>query len=134
VLLFHQNYLHLSSLKNFRFLSRIQFTFEMIPRFQRVVKRPHRVYAHKEIDDILNYLAQADLSRGAIPQISRDTGIPCKTMRDWHRQRTQGVGENWFPLAQGHPQTRALSAENETGFADFIRVNHIQTGKGATRG
>jgi hypothetical protein len=106
----------------------------MIPTFQRVIKRPHRVYTHKEIDDVLNYLTQPELPRGAIPQISRDTGIPCQTLRDWHQQRTQEAGENWFPLAQGHPEARALSAENEAGIADFIQVNHIQTGKRATRG
>jgi hypothetical protein len=60
--------------------------------------------------------------------------IPCQTLRDWHKQRTQEAGENWFPLAQGHPQARALSAENEAGIADFIHLNHIQTGKRATRG
>jgi hypothetical protein len=42
----------------------------MIPTFQRVIKRPHRVDTHKEIDDVLNYLTQRKLPRGAIPQIS----------------------------------------------------------------
>jgi hypothetical protein len=106
----------------------------MIPTFQRVIKHPHRVHTHKEIDDVLNYLTQSEVPRGAIPQISRDTGIPTQTLSDWHKQQTQGAGENWFPLAQGHPQARTLSAENEAGIADFIQVNHIQTGKGATRG
>jgi hypothetical protein len=39
-------------------------------------------YTHKEIDDVLNYLTQPELPLGAIPQISRDTGIPCQTLRD----------------------------------------------------
>jgi hypothetical protein len=105
----------------------------MIPAFQRMIRRPHRVYTHKEIDDVRNYLTQPELPRGAIPQISRDTGIPHQTLRDWHKQQTQEAGENWFPLAQGQPQARALSAENEAGIADFIQVNHIQTGERATR-
>jgi hypothetical protein len=99
-----------------------------------VIKRPHGVYTHKEINDVLNYLTQPELPRGAIPQISRDTGVPCQTLRDWHKQGTQEAGENWFSLAQGHRQARALSAENDAGSADLIQVNHIQTGKGATRG
>jgi hypothetical protein len=37
-------------------------------------------------------------------------------------------------LAQGHPHARALSDANEAGIADFIRVNHIRSGKGATGG
>jgi hypothetical protein len=124
----------LAVIKKFRLLLRIQFTFKMIPTFQRVIKRPHRVYPHKEIDEVLNCLTQPELPRGAIPQMSRDTGIPCQTMRDWHKPRTQEAGENCFPLAQGRPHARTLSAENEAGIADFIQVNHIQTGKGATRG
>jgi hypothetical protein len=55
-------------------------------------------------------------------------------LRDQHKQRTQEASENSFPLADGYPQARALSPENEAGIADFIQVNHIQTGKGATRG
>jgi hypothetical protein len=106
----------------------------MIPTFQRVIKRPHRVYTHKEIDDVLNSLTQPELPRGAIPQISRDTGMPYQTPRDWHRQRIQEAGENWFPSAQGQRQTRALSAVNEAVIVDFIQVNHIETSKGATRG
>jgi hypothetical protein len=101
---------------------------------QPVIKRRHRVYPHKQIHDVFNCLTQSELRRGAIPQVSRNTGVPCQTLRDWHKQRTQEAGENWFPLAQGHTQAGALSAENEAGIADLIRVNDIQTGKTATRG
>jgi hypothetical protein len=66
----------------FRLLLPIQFIFKMILTFQRAIKRPHRAYTHKEIDDVLNYLTQPELPRGAIPQISRDTEIPCQTLRD----------------------------------------------------
>jgi hypothetical protein len=106
----------------------------MMTTFQRVFKRPHRSCPHKQIDDVLNCLTQPQLPRGVIPQASRDTGIAREILGDWHKQQTQDAGENWFPLAQGHPQARALSAGNETGLSDFIRVNHIQTGKVATRG
>jgi hypothetical protein len=37
-------------------------------------------------------------------------------------------------LAQGHPHAQALSDANEAGIADFIRVNHIGSGKVVTRG
>jgi hypothetical protein len=106
----------------------------MISPFQWVIKRPHHVQTHKETDDVLDYLTRPGLPPGAIPQISRDTGIPCQTLREWHKQRTQEAGENWFPLTQGSPQARSLNAENEAGIAGFIRVSHIQAGRGATRG
>jgi hypothetical protein len=80
--------------QKFRLPLRIQFTFKMIPTFQRVVKRPHRVYTHKGIDHVLNYLTQPEFPRGAIPQVSRDTGIPCQIVHDWHKQRTQEPAEN----------------------------------------
>jgi hypothetical protein len=78
--------------KDFSSLLRIQFAFKMIPTFQRVIKLPHRVHIHREIDDVFNYLTQLELSRGAITQVSRDTVIPCQTLRDWHKQRTQETG------------------------------------------
>jgi hypothetical protein len=59
--------------RKFRLLLLIQFIFKIIPTFQRVIKRPHRVDTHKEIDDVLNSLTLPELPRGAIPQISRDT-------------------------------------------------------------
>jgi hypothetical protein len=97
----------LAVIKKFRLLLRIEFTFKMSPAFQRVIKRPHRVYPHKQIDNVLNCLTQPELPRGPISQVSRDTGIPCQTLRDWHKQQIQETGENWFPLAQGHSQTDA---------------------------
>jgi hypothetical protein len=105
----------------------------MIPAFQRLIKRLHRVDIHKEIEDVLNCLTQLELPREAIPQISRETGIPCQALRDWHKQHNHEAGENWFPLAQGIPQARALSAEKGARIADFIRKNHSQTVKGTTR-
>jgi hypothetical protein len=82
VIIFHQNRLGWQLSKKFRLLLPIQFPFKMISTFQRVIKRPHRGYAHKEIDSVLNYLTQRELPRGAIPRMSRDTGIPCQTLRD----------------------------------------------------
>jgi hypothetical protein len=95
----------------------IQITFWMTPGFHRVIKWARNVYAHRKI-----------------PQISLDPVIPLQTLRDWHDQRSQEDDQNWFPLAQGHPHARALSDANEAGITDFIRVNHIRSGKWATRG
>jgi hypothetical protein len=50
----------------------------MIPTFHRGIKRPHRVYAHREIDDFLDLLTQPEL-----PRISQDTGMLCQMPRDW---------------------------------------------------
>jgi hypothetical protein len=102
--------------------------FWMIPAFHRVIKRVHHVYTHRDIDDILEYLSQPELPRGAISQISRDTGIPRQMLRDLHSQRSEEGGENWFPSGQGNSHARALSNTNEAGIADFIRVNHIRSG------
>jgi hypothetical protein len=132
--MFRQNRLHWPISKKFRLLLRIQFTFKMMPTFQRLFKRPHRVYPRKQTDDVLNHLTEPELPRGAIPQLSRDTGTPCQTLRGWQKQRTQEAGENWFALAQGHREAIALSAENKAGIADFIGLNRIQTGKGTVRG
>jgi hypothetical protein len=106
----------------------------MIPAFCRLIKHAHHVYMHREIDDVLEYLSQSALPRGAIPQISRDMGIPRSTLRAWHSQSSQEGGQNWFSLAQGHPHARVLSDANEAGITDFIRTNHIRSGKAATRG
>jgi hypothetical protein len=106
----------------------------MILVFPRMIKRAHHVYTHREIDDVLEYLTQPELPRGAIPQIFRDMGLPRQTLQNWHGRRYQEDGSNWFPLAEGHPHAQALSDENETGIADFIRTNYIRAGKGATRG
>jgi predicted RNA binding protein YcfA (HicA-like mRNA interferase family) len=56
----------------------------MIPTFKRVIKCKHCIYTHEEIDDLIAYLTSADLPRGAITKICRDTGIPERTLRDWH--------------------------------------------------
>jgi hypothetical protein len=107
------------------------FIFSMIPTFRRVVKRQHHICYHSEIDDILEYLSEPNLERGAIAKISRDMGIPDGTLCDWHRHR---VGEeNWFPLADDHPRVRALNPESEAAIPDFIRDNYIHRGIGATQ-
>jgi hypothetical protein len=54
----------------------------MIPGWNRVIKCAHHMDAHREIDNVLEYLSQPELPRGAIAQISRDTGISCQTLRD----------------------------------------------------
>jgi hypothetical protein len=100
----------------------------MIPTFRHVVKRQHHIYHHSDIDDIIEYLSAPDLDRGAIAKISRNTGIPDSTFRDWHRHR---LGDkNWFSLAEGHP--RALKPESEAAIADFVRDNYTHPGIGAT--
>jgi hypothetical protein len=103
----------------------------MIPTFRCIVKRQHHIYKHQEVDNILEYLTTPTLERGAITKIARDTGIPEGTLLDWHRHRR--VDNNWFPLDRGHPQTRALNSDNEAAIADFVRVNYIDAGIGATR-
>jgi hypothetical protein len=47
-----------------------------IPTFQKIVKRQHRIYKHKESAPILGYLCQAELLRAAIAKLHDDTGIP----------------------------------------------------------
>ena len=103
----------------------------MIPTFKRVLKRQHHIYTHNEVDDILEYLGAPSLERGAIAKISRDTGIPDPTLRNWRRFRL--ADKTWFPLGQGHPRSRALGSECEAGIADFLRENYIHSGIGATR-
>jgi hypothetical protein len=106
----------------------------VIPAFPRVIKRSHHVYTHREIDEGVYYLSQPELPRGAIAEMSRDTGIPSQTLMDWRQKRIEEGGKNWFPLAQGHPQARGLSPENDAGITDFVCTNYVDTGKGATRG
>jgi hypothetical protein len=106
----------------------------MIPEFHRMIKNVHHVYTHREINDVLEILSHQELPRDAIPQISRDMGIPRQALRDWYSQRSQEGDQDWFPLTQGHPPARALSNATETGIADFVRVNYIWSGKRATRG
>jgi hypothetical protein len=100
----------------------------MIPIFKRVIKQKHRIYTHREIDDLLAYLTPPDLPHGAITKICRDTGIPESTLPDWHASRM--ADDTWFPLSKGHPQARALNPDNETDIADFLRDNYIRTGMG----
>jgi hypothetical protein len=47
-----------------------------IPTFQKIVKRPHRIYKQKEIGPILDYFSQAELLRAAIAKLHQDAGIP----------------------------------------------------------
>jgi hypothetical protein len=103
----------------------------MIPTFRRVVARQHHVYQHYQIDDIVEYLGTPPLVRGAMAKIARDTGIPRQTLSDWHQARMRDP--NWFPSALGHPRARALSESSEASIADFVRVNYITPGLGATR-
>jgi hypothetical protein len=42
----------------------------MISSLQQVINSPHRVYIHKEIDYLPNYLTQPEVPRGPIPQMS----------------------------------------------------------------
>jgi hypothetical protein len=70
-----------------------------IPTFRKFAKRRHRIYKHKEIASILDYLSKAELTRGAIAKLHKDTGIPESTLRDWHKRRTQPGNANWFPGA-----------------------------------
>jgi hypothetical protein len=86
------------------------FIFSMIPTFRRVVKHQHH---------ILEYLSATDLERGAIAKISRDTGTPDGTLRDWDRHRMGD--ENWYPLAEGHLRARALNPKSEAAISDFVR-------------
>jgi hypothetical protein len=85
------------------------FFFSMIPTFRQVVKREHHIYRDADIGDILDYVHQPDLERGAIAKIPRDPGIPGPTFRDWHRRKI--AGENWFPLAEGHSRLQVLNPE-----------------------
>jgi hypothetical protein len=79
-----------------------------VPRFKKIVKRPHRIYCHEDIDDILIYLSNPLLPLGALAQISRDTGIPIQTLSDWRKHRTSPNESCWFPLESDHPNKRAL--------------------------
>jgi hypothetical protein len=89
------------------------------------------VYTHDEVDKFLDYLSVPVLKRREIAKIARDTGIPNRTLRDWHCQRV--ADKTWFPLANGHPCARALNPESEAAIAYFIRANYIKPGIGATR-
>jgi hypothetical protein len=66
----------------------------MIPAFHRVIKPAHHVYKDREIDEVLEYLSQVELPRGAISQISPDLQIPRQTLRAWHGQGSQKGGQN----------------------------------------
>jgi hypothetical protein len=102
-----------------------------IPTFKRALKHQRRIDTHEEVDNILDYLTTPDLARGAIAKISRDTGIPESTLRDWPADR--GVDENWFPLSKGHSQARAPNLEGQAAIAGLLCENHIRTGIRATR-
>lgn len=104
-----------------------------LPRFSRIVKRPHRVYDVAEIMPILEYLSNPVLPQGAIQQIFRDTGIPISTLSDWHSKRVNPETADWVPLAEGHPRKRALPPAVEQAVADMIRTDYIRPGKGGTR-
>jgi hypothetical protein len=94
--------------------------FSMIPtpKFKRVVKRRHRIYQHREIDDVLEYLSLPLLERGAITKIARDTAVPVQTLRNWRSRRR--LDKNWFPLDRGHLRARAFSERLEEAIADFL--------------
>jgi hypothetical protein len=59
---------------------------------------------------------------------------PHQTLRDWRGKRIKASSENRFPPAHANPKARALSAENESAFADFLRASCIQAGIGPTGG
>jgi hypothetical protein len=111
----------------------VHFVLSMFatPTFKHVLKRQHHIYTHDEIDNVLDYLSGTVLKRGVITKIARDTGVLDQTLRDWHCQRA--ADKTWFPLVNGHPRAQSLSPESEAAVADFIRVNSIQPGIGATR-
>jgi hypothetical protein len=46
------------------------------PTFQKIVKRPHRIYKHQDIAPIFDYLSQAELPRAAIAKLNENMGIP----------------------------------------------------------
>jgi hypothetical protein len=104
---------------------------DMIPTFKRVVRRSHHISTHDEIDDLLDYLTMPSLERGTIAKISRDTGIPFQTLRDWRQLRA--TDPDWFPLANGQPKARAFDPKSEATIADFVRHNYIRPGTGARR-
>jgi hypothetical protein len=83
------------------------------------------------VNEILDYFATLDLARSTLAKMSRDTGIPESTLRDWDAYRT--TDKNWFPLFKGHPQARALNPEDEATNVDFPRDNYIRSGIGATQ-
>jgi hypothetical protein len=104
-----------------------------IPRFKQVVKRPHRIYKHSDIDDNLLYLTNSELPRGAIATIAMDTGIPRQTISDWHHHRISPGGEEWFPLDSGHPNKSIFNEIQERAITDYVKENLINPGFGPTR-
>jgi hypothetical protein len=89
-------------------------TFQMIPDFERIVGRPHHVYTQTQIQPILSRFAEhPTLTRGTLSQISRDTGIPRQTLRDWHMKLQEPGNEDWFPQAYGHPNRRVFAATTD---------------------
>jgi hypothetical protein len=104
-----------------------------IPLFPRIVKRQHRIYNHSEIDSILKFLTQAQIPWGSFSKISSDTGISVQTLSDWRKHRSSPRGENWYPLAQGHPNMRTFSEAQEKSLVEHIKINFIDTGYGPKR-
>jgi hypothetical protein len=105
----------------------------MIPSFPRIVKATHRTYNHKEIDDVLAFLSQPVITRGALTRAAELTGIPQTTLASWRRIRLQPGREGWFPGASGRPNRRILPEQTERAIHDHLHTNFIESGFGATR-
>jgi hypothetical protein len=97
------------------------------------VKRDHRTYKHPVIETVLDCLSVPNLDYGSIAYISRETGIPESTLRDWRRHRLDPDSSDWFPNCRGHPAKRVLPLEAESAIAQHLKQNYIDTGIGAMR-
>lgn len=98
-----------------------------------IVKATHRTYNDKQIDDVLAFLSQLSLTRGALTRIAKSTGIPQITLASWRRTRLQPGREGWFPGASGRSNRRALPEQTERAIYDHLGTNSIEAGLGATR-
>jgi hypothetical protein len=105
----------------------------MIPRFPLIRKRQHRHYTKQEIGPILSWMSEnAPLPRGALSQISVDTGIPLQTLSDWYHKVTEPGNEDWFPQIRGHPNRRVFDEQVEGALHEHLMSNFVTPGVGAT--
>jgi hypothetical protein len=54
-------------------------------------------------------------------------------MSDWHMQRSCTGGEEWFPIACGHPKKQALPRFVEDAIRTHLKDTFMNTGLGANR-
>jgi hypothetical protein len=104
-----------------------------VPHFDRIVKRPHRIYAKEKIDNILIFLSQEYLPHGSLAQIAHQTGIPKQTLTRWRQIRIHPRTAHWRPYQGGHPNNRIFRDETEDAITDYIERNFINPGIGITR-